>query len=304
MSRSLAPAAQLEHVTKSFGSHIALDDVSIEFPEGQIVGLLGPNGAGKTTLVSLLQGLRKPSTGQVRVFGADPRDASTRQCLGSTPQETALPALLTCRETIEFVGRNFEHRLTPAQLADQFDLADILDRKTGALSGGQRRRLSVALAFVGLPRIVLLDEPTTGLDVDARRALWDALAERHRSGATLVVSSHYLEEIEALAQRVVVLSRGSVLADDPIEQIIGRVGRRVVEFQSANVSAALEASGVDAADASIDLSTGRARLTVADSDAVVRALVHSGIEFVNLQVRGANLEEAFLALTADTEWEK
>lgn len=291
--------ASLTGVTKTFGEHVALSDVTLELPEGQIVGLLGPNGAGKTTLVSLLQGLRVPTAGTVRLFGGDPRSAASRQHLGSTPQETALPALLTAREVIDFVGRNFEDRLTPAELSAQFDLGDLLDRRAGALSGGQRRRLSVALAFVARPRLVLLDEPTTGLDVDARRALWEALVLRHREGATLVVSSHYLEEIEALAQRVIVLNRGRVLADDSVSGVLDRVGRHLVEFVAPALGPILAATGAAPEDVVIQEGTGRARIAVADSDGFVRALVSSGAAFSDLTVRGASLEEAFLALTGE-----
>ncbi len=293
--------AVLDAVTKRYADQVALDDVSVDFAPGEIVGLLGPNGAGKTTLVSLIQGLRRPTSGQVSLFGGDPRIAANRQSLGCTPQETALPAMLTGREVIDFVGRNFDERLTPTELSGQFDLDDILDRRTGVLSGGQRRRLSVALAFVGRPRLVILDEPTTGLDVEARRALWDALRQRHRDGATLVVSSHYIEEIQALAQRVVVLDHGRVLADEPLSDVLERVGRHLVEFRADDVAAILSAAGANVLDAVTDAVSGTTRIAVRDSDKFVRDLVTTGIAFSGLAVRAANLEEAFLALTHGDE---
>ena len=141
--------ATLDHVTRRFGTITAVDDVSLEIEPGRIVGLLGPNGAGKSTVISMLQGLRRPTSGTVRLFGGDPKDARNRAHLGSTPQETALPESLKVREVIDFVGAHFERRVPTAELAEEFGLAELLKRQTGSLSGGQKRRVSVALAFVG-----------------------------------------------------------------------------------------------------------------------------------------------------------
>ncbi|AYF97279.1 ABC transporter ATP-binding protein [Protaetiibacter intestinalis] len=285
--------AALDGVTRRFGDILALDDVDLAVGEGELVGLLGPNGAGKTTLLSLLQGLRRPHAGTVRLFGGDPRDAASRQRLGCTPQETALPATLRVGEVIDFVGGHFADRMPTAELAEEFGLTELLRRQTGALSGGQRRRLSVALAFVGRPRLVLLDEPTTGLDVDGRRALWDAIRRQHAAGASIIVTSHYLEEIEALAERVVVIADGRVVADDSLHAVLARVGDQWVRLSTPEPARLAALAGVVATAAD---ETG-VSLAVHDSDAFVRELVASGIPFTGLQVRGATLEEAFLALT-------
>src|SRR5690606_35805381 len=202
------PLARLDRVTRRFGDVVALDDVTLDIHPGAIVGLLGPNGAGKSTLLSLLQGQRRPTSGTVTLFGGDPRDAHRRSRLGSTPQETALPPTLRVGEVVDFVGRHYDDRVPVADLAAEFGFDDLLRRQTGALSGGQRRRVSGALALVGRPRLVLLDEPTTGLDVDARHALWEAVRRQRDAGVTVVVTSHYREEIEALAERVVVVGEG------------------------------------------------------------------------------------------------
>ena len=286
--------AHLDHVTRRFGAVLAVDDVSLDIEAGTILGLLGPNGAGKTTLISLLEGLRRPSSGRVELFGGSPTDYRTRQWLGSTPQETALPATLRVGEVIDFVGRHFERPLSTAAVAAEFGLGELLRRQTGALSGGQKRRLSVALAFVGQPKLVLLDEPTTGLDVDARRTLWDALRSQHERGATVVVTSHYLEEIEALAQRVVVMGRGRVVADDALPAILARVGLRQVRLDSPAADRIAALPGVVRHERADDDST---TFYVQDSDRLVVDLVRSGIPFHGLAVRGATLEEAFLALT-------
>ncbi|WP_033326907.1 ABC transporter ATP-binding protein [Promicromonospora sukumoe] len=266
-------AVEVSGVTRRFGAVVALDDVSLEVGHGELVGLLGPNGAGKSTLLSLVSGQRRPDAGVVRLNGHDPRDARSRTVLGLTPQETGLPATLRVREVVDFVGGHYPDPVPTAELLDQFGLADLAKRQTGSLSGGQKRRLAVALSLVGRPRVVLLDEPTTGLDVSGRAALWDAIREYHASGGTVLLTSHYLEEVQALAERVVVIDHGTVLADDSLENILSKVGARRVQLT--------DAAGV------------RQEHLVADSDAFVRDLVRSGTEFKDLEIRGASLEEAF-----------
>ncbi|WP_347877693.1 ABC transporter ATP-binding protein [Diaminobutyricimonas sp. TR449] len=276
--------ARLEHVTRRFGDVTALDDVSLEIEPGRIVGLLGPNGAGKTTLLSLLQGRRRPTAGSVELFGGSPSDYRVRAGLGSTPQETALPPTLRVREVIDFIGQHFENAVPTGELAAEFGLTDLLKRQTGSLSGGQKRRLSVALAFVGRPKLVLLDEPTTGLDVDARRALWEAVRAQHENGATVMITSHYLEEIEALAERVLVIGRGRVLADDSLDAVLGQVGTRMVRLTTDVPDALGTLTGVVSVQAEDD---GTHTLFSRDADATVTALVSAGIPFSGLAVRGA-----------------
>ncbi|MET0843823.1 MAG: ABC transporter ATP-binding protein [Mycetocola sp.] len=286
--------ARFDRVTRRFGDVTALDDISLEIGRGRIVGLLGPNGAGKTTLLSLLQGLRRPTSGTVELFGSAPSDFRTRRSLGSTPQETALPPTLRVGEVIDFVGKHFETPVPTAAVAEEFGLSAMLRKQTGALSGGQKRRLSVALAFVGRPTLVLLDEPTTGLDVDARRTLWEAVRRQHDQGATVVVTSHYLDEIEALAERVVVLGGGRILADDDLGAILDRVGVRMMRLTTPDAAAVSRLSAVMSAQREED---GSHTFFVKDADAAVTDLVRSGIPFAGLTVRGASLEEAFLTLT-------
>ncbi|WP_396655262.1 ABC transporter ATP-binding protein [Microbacterium sp.] len=296
MNTNASALATLHGVTRRYGDTIAVDDVTLEIEPGEIVGMLGPNGAGKTTILSLIQGLRRPSSGTVRLFGGDPRDARSRMRLGGTPQETALPETLRVGEVMDFVGRHFDRRTEPAELAEQFGLTEMLRRQTGSLSGGQKRRLSVALAFVGSPELVLLDEPTTGLDVDGRRALWEAIRAQHDRGVTVVVTSHYLEEIEALAERVIVIGEGRVLADDRLGAVLAHVGRSRVAMKTTDAAAVarLDPAAHHETDGDTEL------FFTADSDRFVRGLVAGGIPFHDLTVRGASLEEAFLALTGET----
>jgi ABC-2 type transport system ATP-binding protein len=285
--------ARFDHVTRRYGDLVAVDDVTLDLDPGVLVGLLGPNGAGKTTLLSLLQGLRRPTSGTVSLFGGSPLDARRRAELGTTPQETALPETLRVGEVIDYVGGHFADRVPTAQIAEEFGVTELLRRQCGSLSGGQKRRLAVALAFVGRPRLVLLDEPTTGLDVDARRTLWSAIRRQHDAGATVVVTSHYLEEIEALAQRVIVVGEGRVLADDTVARVVARVGVGRVQLASREA----ERIGQLASVVRHERADDREVFTVGDADEFVRELVRSGLPFQDLAVRGATLEEAFLSLT-------
>ena len=297
MTMTSAAIVEVAGVTRRFGATLALDDVSLVVRPGELVGLLGPNGAGKTTLLSLVTGLRKPDSGTVRLFGGNPRDPANRVLLGTTPQETGLPPTLTVGEVVDFIAGHYPDPMPRAEALERFGLADLAGRQAGGLSGGQRRRLAVALALVGRPRLVLLDEPTTGLDVEARHTLWQALRDYHAAGATVVVTSHYLEEIEALAARVVVFGAGKVLADDALETVLARVTMRrvTVSLPGAPDDDVAALPGVVAVVRDGD----RFQLLVSDADELVRTLVLDHVPFAGLEVRGASLEEAFLALTSE-----
>ncbi|UBU13156.1 ABC transporter ATP-binding protein [Nonomuraea gerenzanensis] len=278
-------------VTRRYGDVLALDHVSLDIRAGELVGLLGPNGAGKSTLINLLVGLRRPTSGTAELFGGSPLDAALRRGIGVTPQETGLPESLRVGEIVDFVGAHFPERVPAAELLGRFGLSGLAGRQVGGLSGGQRRRLGVALAFAGRPRLVFLDEPTTGLDVEARRALWDGVRAFHADGGTVLLTSHYLEEIEALAERVLVLGGGRVLADDTMRAVRGMVGTRRVSLVAETLP---ELPGV----LSAERTDGRIDLVVNDPDRLVVELVRSGVPFSGLEIRPATLEEAFLALTS------
>jgi ABC-2 type transport system ATP-binding protein len=283
--------ARTVDVTRRYGEALALAGVSLEIRPGELVGLLGPNGAGKTTLLNLLVGLRRPTSGLVEIFGGDPRRAANRRLIGVTPQETGLPPTLRVGECVDYVAAHFADPIDRGELLGRFGLDGLARRQTGGLSGGQRRRLAVALAFVGRPRLIFLDEPTTGLDVEARHALWDGIRAFHADGGTVLLTSHYLEEVEALAQRVVVLGAGRVLADDTVAAVRGLVG---VHRVSVAVTALPALAGV----VSTEESEGRVHLLTTDADQLVRDLVTSGTAFHDLEIRPTTLEEAFLSLMA------
>ncbi len=282
--------ARAERVTRTYGDVVALDDVTVDIPRGGVTGLLGPNGAGKTTLIALLIGLRRPTRGRVELFGGDPTQPARRTRLGVTAQESGTPPSLRVGEIVDFVAAHFPDPIPTAEVLERFDLVGQARRQTGALSGGQKRRLAVALAFVGRPELVILDEPTTGLDVESRHALWQAIRDAAAAGMTVLLSSHYLEEVERLAGRVVVLGDGRIVADDTVAAVRRMVGLKQVALTAP---AAPHLEPIVRTERVGD----RWTLWTPDADAVVRELVRSGTAFTDLEVRPASLEDAFLALT-------
>lgn len=273
---------------RTFGDVVALEGADVTVRPGELIGLLGPNGAGKTTFLSLVMGLRRPTSGRVEVLGGDPRQPATRVRIGVTPQQTGLPETLRTREVIDFVASHYPDPMPRDELLERFGLGEVVAKQAGALSGGQQRRLAVALAFVGRPDLVLLDEPTTGLDVSARSALWAAIREYHGEGGTVLLTSHYLEEVQALAERVVVVDHGRILADDSLPAVLARVAMRHVSLETTDERA-------EHLDGVVSHTRDGARLDLLtdDADALVREVVTSGIDFRGLEVRGASLEEAF-----------
>ncbi len=206
-------AAALRAVTKVFGTRVALDRVDLELHQGDVLALLGPNGAGKTTAISILLGLRRPTSGSVELFGADPRRPEARRSVGATPQEAGFPQTLRVGEIVDLVRVHFPSPMPTDELLERFDLVNQARRQAGGLSGGERRRLAVALAFAGRPRAVVLDEPTAGLDVESRRAVWHELDAYAAAGGTILLTTHHLEEAEELASRVALLVGGRIIAE-------------------------------------------------------------------------------------------
>ena len=206
-------AAELRGVTKRFGATTALDGVSLEVREGETLALLGANGAGKSTALAVLLGLRAPDAGEARLFGGDPRRPSSRRRVGVALQEAAFPATLRVREVVELVRAHYERPVISAALIERFELGRLVSRQVGGLSGGERRRVAVALAFAGSPRLVVLDEPTAGLDPEARHMVEEAVEAHVRSGGALLLTTHRLEEVDALATRAVVMGEGRVIGE-------------------------------------------------------------------------------------------
>jgi ABC-2 type transport system ATP-binding protein len=206
----VTPVAELVGVSKSFGTIRALDRLDLDVATGETVAVLGPNGAGKTTAMAILLGLRRPDAGVARLFGCDPRHPSARRSVGCAPQETSFPVTLRVGEVVDLVRAHFQAPHDRRALLERFRLDELESRQIGGLSGGQRRRLACALAFAGDPALVLLDEPSSGLDVESRQRLWETVRE---SGCSVLLATHSFEEAEALATRVVVLQEGRVVAN-------------------------------------------------------------------------------------------
>ena len=246
------PLLELAHLRKSFGSVTALDDLSLAVPEGCLYGLLGPNGAGKTTTLRILATLLEPDAGEVHVAGldalADPR--AVREQLGYVAQEVAIDKILTGRELLQLQGDLYHLRTQArderiAELIALLGMHDWVDRRCGTYSGGMRRRLDLASGLLHRPRLLVLDEPTVGLDIESRAAIWDVLRALCRDGTSVLLSSHYLEEVEALADRMAIIDAGRVIAEgtpEALKQQLGgdRVTLRVREFSDAEEAARLQ----------------------------------------------------------------
>ena len=212
-------AAALRTVSKRFGEAVALDRVDLAVEAGEIVALVGPNGAGKTTALAILLGLRRPDEGAAEIFGVDPRQVRARLAVGVTPQESGFPPTLRVREIVELVRAHFPCAVPTDELLGRFRLDTIARRQAGGLSGGERRRLSVALAFAGDPAAIFLDEPTAGLDVESRRSVWAEIDRYSADGGTVLLTTHYLDEAERLAGRIVLLAQGRVVAEGSPTQL-------------------------------------------------------------------------------------
>ena len=281
--------AALHAVTKRYRGVTALDDVTVTVHQGEAVALLGPNGAGKTTALSLLLGLRQPDSGEARLFGRDPRDRGARVALGATPQASSFPPTLRVEEIVRLVGAHFHGPLAAEEHLERFGLLDLRRRQAGGLSGGEGRRLAVALAFAGRPRLVVLDEPTGSLDVVARRLVWGEIRRYVDGGGTLLLTSHHLEEVEALAGRAIVLAGGQVVAEGSVPAIRALAGLTRIRLAS-------RPGRIPPGVARVATDGGGVILFASEPQPVLQCLVHDGASLDGIEVRPASLEEAFLEL--------
>jgi ABC-2 type transport system ATP-binding protein len=289
-ARGPQAAAELRGVRKRYGQVEALQGVDLELRPGELLALLGPNGAGKTTAVSILLGQRRPDAGSARLFGQDPTLPAARRPVGVTLQESGFPDNLTVTEVVDLVRIHYPNPASTRELLERFGLAELAGRRAGGLSGGQTRRLAVALAFAGRPRLAVLDEPTTGLDVESRRGLWEILRAFVADGGAVLLTTHYLEEAQALASRVVVIAEGRIVAEGSVDDITARVGLSRVHLRAPSLPELPAGTHAES-------SNGSHTLYTADPDGLVRALALQGVAFSGLRVERASLEEAFLHLT-------
>ncbi len=291
----MTAAAQLVDATKKYGDLEALKGINLNIELGEVVAMLGPNGAGKTTSISLLLGLRKPTSGRALLFGLDPNNLRARSRIGVMLQESGIPNVLKVREIVDL----FRSYYPKPMLADRAIAMAGLEEKAGALvkelSGGQRQRLYFALAVCGDPAVLFLDEPTVGMDVEGRRSFIERIAEFARMGRTVVLTTHYLEEADQLAKRVVVIDRGLVIADASPEEIKSKVAGKRVRFTAPTLTER-DLDGLPMTSGTI--TDHRVQLLTNEPEAALRELFRRGVEMSDLEVAGADLEDAFIALTS------
>jgi ABC-2 type transport system ATP-binding protein len=288
--------AQLTGVTKRFGKTVALDGLDMEVRPGELFALLGPNGAGKTTAISLLLGLRRPDAGSARLFGRSPLDVAARRQIGVMMQEVALPPELRVRELIHLVASYYPAPLTPDAVMELTRTTPLANRPYGKLSGGQKRQAQFAIAVAGRPKLLFLDEPTVGLDLQAREIVWAVLRQIVRSGSSIVLTTHYLEEAEALADRVAVLAKGRVIASGTVSEMRAVVVRKRI---SCSTSLAAEEIGSWPGVETVNRDQQGLHIVARDAEDVVRRLLAADGALRDLEVRRAGLAEAFAELTQE-----
>ena len=307
------PAILVEGLTKSFGDVRALRGIDLSVPRGTVLGVLGPNGAGKTTAVRILTTLLQPDGGRALVEGRDVvRDAAAvRRSIGLSGQSAAIQEELTGRENLELIGRLYhlswpQARSRAVELLAQFDLTDAADRAAKTFSGGMQRRLDLAASLVGHPQVLFLDEPTTGLDPRARLGMWDIIRSLVADGTTLLLTTQYLDEADELADEIVVIDHGQVIAAGTSEELKGRVGGDVLEFtvpdRARSADAVSAIAKIGEGEPHVDEETGVISIGVGGrgSDALieaVRALDGAGVATQGLSLRRPSLDDVFLALT-------
>lgn len=306
MTTTAVPAASttevvgLDQVTKTYGTVRAVDGLSLRLHPGETVALLGPNGAGKSTTLDLLLGLKQPDAGTVSVFGTGPREAIVAGRVGAMLQSGGLMDDVTVAELVKLSCSLHPRPYKAADVMARAGIAQIADRKVNKLSGGQAQRVRFALATAGDSDLIILDEPTTGMDVSARQAFWATMREQADQGRTVLFATHYLEEADAIADRVLVLHRGRLLADGTAAEIKARAGARRIAF---DLEGAVDAAALRALPflTGIDVSGQTVRIQSSDADATVHALYGLGLYPRNLEVAGLGLEQAFVAITEAEE---
>jgi ABC-2 type transport system ATP-binding protein len=288
--------AKLSGVYKRYGKTVALDGIDLEVPGGKLLAILGPNGAGKTTAISLLLGLKKPDSGKVTLFGESPMSLGPRRQIGVMMQEVTLTPELRARELIDLTASYYPHPLTVKEVMDLTNTPSLARRPYGKMSGGQKRQVQFAMALVGRPRLLFLDEPTAGMDIQAREMMWSMMRHLVRDGTSIVLTTHYLEEAEALADHVVVLAKGRMVAQGSVDEVRTRVARKQIYcLTKLSIDEINNWPGVQG----VRKDKQRLNITVVDAEEVVRRLFEEDNDLRELEVSRAGLAEAFTEITQE-----
>jgi ABC-2 type transport system ATP-binding protein len=293
-SASAQPVARLDGVVKRYDTTTAVDGLSLSLNAGEVVALLGPNGAGKSTAVRLMLGLCGPTSGTVRIFGTDPRDSAARTRVGAMLQVARVTDTIRVREHIDLFRSYYPKPFAVAEIMRIAQLEGIEDKFFGELSGGQKQRLLFALALCGDPDLIFLDEPTVGMDIEARRGLWQQIRSLKQRGKTVLLTTHYLEEADALADRVVVINKGRVVSEGtPAEIKRSGGGRRIKCSTSLTDGFLLTLESVTSVTRDSEFVT----VTATHAESVVRSMLAADAALSNLEIASPALEDAFLELT-------
>jgi ABC-2 type transport system ATP-binding protein len=292
-------AIVVEGLTKRFGDFAAVDGVSLEVPDGQLVAVLGPNGAGKTTTLEILEGFLAPTSGTVRVLGVDPHrgDRRWRARIGLVLQSTSLDAELSVRDTLAVFAGLYPTPRRVGEVLELVDLADDAEARVGSLSGGQRRRVDVAIGIIGRPDVLFLDEPTTGLDPEARRRAWTAVENLTTTGTTVVLTTHYIDEADHLAKRLVLLAAGRIIADTTPDGLRAQGGAATIRYRLAEGASVADLPATLAAH--LDRDNQTIVIRTQDITAPLRELLawadQQHLDLSRLEVGPPSLEDAYLA---------
>jgi ABC-2 type transport system ATP-binding protein len=292
---SHASLASLKAVRKRFGKITALDGLDLSVSQGELLALLGPNGAGKSTAIALLLGLQRPDEGSATLFGRDPQEVEARRRIGIMMQEVALSPVMRPREFLTQVASYYPTPYDVQAVINRLGLEAVADRTYKDLSGGQKRQVQFAMAIVGRPELLFLDEPSVGLDTNARAALWQVVRDLIHEGCSIVLTTHYLEEAEALADRVAVVAHGRLVAGGSVDEIRAHVSRKTIQCRSSLPRAQMQ-SWPEVVDLSEE--SGRQSIVTRDAEAVLRRLLDADAGVCDIEVRRAGLAEAFTELTA------
>ncbi|MBB2482718.1 ABC transporter ATP-binding protein [Bacillus sp. APMAM] len=289
---------RVQHVSKTFHDKKAVNDVSFSIKKGEVVAILGPNGAGKTTTISMMLGLMHPTNGDLKLFGLDPSDKKVREKIGTMLQEVSVMNGLKVKELLELIRNYYPNPLSLKELIQLTGLTET-DLKTRAekLSGGQKRRLSFALALSGNPDLIIFDEPTVGMDITSRNRFWKTINQLADQGKTIIFTTHYLQEADDVAERILLFHNGSIIADGTPAEIKARIAKQAVSFATDDPIHSLEKLNKHAVVTNIYQKNNRVIVQTEDTDAVLALLFEEKVGARQIQIENGKLDEAFEQLT-------